>query len=126
MKININDVSKMDDALNVVQKNCKVRTIDIEYVKDVADIAEKKLEQLGIPKKERIGCMVELKPERVANSYSYPAEGTAARIRRGSERWFLVAVSRTNCGSCPHGGPRIDRLYLSDRAAQAAPTVFLI
>ena len=56
MKININDRNKIEKILNLVNK--KVRNVDFDDIKEMAEMAENFLNKNNIPKKYRLGSVV--------------------------------------------------------------------
>lgn len=126
MKINVDNKDDVQKKLDAVQSRCTARTIDYEDITLNAKRAERKLGELGIKQKARKGCSVHMSPSRVTNSYRYPAEGTYARLERGSRDWFLVSAGRGYTSSCAYGASGRDELVLSDSAIEALPTRYEI
>ena len=122
MKINLKDIERVKETVKEVEKGCRARCLDLDRLQKAAVQAEEKLEILGVPKKNRKGCIVEMEPEKVANSYRGVPEGTFATIQRGSqEDWFLVDVRRESSGNTSYGRGEAEFLILSELARSALP-----
>ena len=91
MKIRIDRVEQIQTALDAVNGRATRHVVGHPTALDVAQRAERWLEQRGCPKKARKGVSVTYTPEGpIASSYGYTCKSTWIRLERGSQHWFLV------------------------------------
>lgn len=116
-KINVKNTEKVTSLISEVEKKAKQRLMQ-PYQSILIDIekAEKKLNELNIPKKYWLGCSVYIQPEKLPNSYKYKAEGTYMRIEYFASGWFVVSCFRGTCKKESYGGYSPSELWLSDLA----------
>lgn len=126
MKINVNNTDKLEAELRKVQKGCTARNITLGNIREVAENAEKKLKELGIPVKSRIKCTASVLPPKVCNSYKYTARGTYAHMIRGNKHWFVTDIERVVCDKASGGPDTWDKLMLTPEAKQSIPDVINI
>ena len=124
MKINLKNTEQISAKIEEAERKCKARCLDLDRLLDAAILAEKKLDNLNIPKAARKDCIVKLVPERVSNSYRGIPYGTFATIQRGSNDWFLVYVYRQTSGNQSKGRGEREYLVLSEQARAALPTSY--
>lgn len=117
-KININNDKKVQDILDSEQGKARQRLLTASDIQRAYAHASEKLDSLGIKKKNRIGCKVYLRPEKMPGNYNYPANGTFARIERFTTGWFLTLVNRTTVGSCSGGQSESMTLELTQKALE--------
>jgi len=103
MRINVANADKIAEVLDAAQSGCRSRTATAEDVKHWAARAEARLHGAGVPKAMRKGSVASVEPEKVPNSYRYPAEGTYLHLERGASAWFLIGANRGRAGSCAGG-----------------------
>jgi hypothetical protein len=103
-KVKVTDTNKVLEALEEGQGRATARTVDTSDIAALALYGERRLEELGLPKKFRAGATVHYSPPKVANSYNYAADGTYATITRGSSHWYVTDVHRGQTGSQSYGG----------------------
>ena len=82
-------------ALEFVQHRCSVNTIGVRGLLNLANTAEKRLEELGLPKSARAGAKFEYHDSGPsANAYKYAQGATMVTIDRGTSAWYLTDVRR--------------------------------
>jgi len=123
--IKLTDTAAVTAKIAEAQGKATVRTLAVEDLLAAAEVAEKRLAAMSIPKKYREGCTVRIEPERVANSYKYRAEGTFAYLVRGKAGWALRGVYRDQAKKCPFGGSGSRKLSLSALALNHIPEIEL-
>jgi hypothetical protein len=107
--------------LNALQSaNGKASGHTFEYVHQLlklAEIAERRLEALRLPKKYRAGArFVAVSGEAVPNKYKYTRIATMVKLERGPKCWFLIAAERAEIHQS--GGWR--RLHITKEQDKAA------
>ena len=97
MKINVQDSTKVQAALDEVQKGCRERTYDAKDIERFAEEWREHLRKRGVKTENLAGCEYLFGGwGRPARSYKYPYMGTVGKIVLGSgTRAFLVEVART-------------------------------
>ena len=103
-KVKVTDTNKVLEALEEGQGRATARTVDISDIVALAAYGEKRLEDLGLPKRYRAGATAHYSPPKVPNAYKYSADGSYATLTRGSSHWYLTDIHRGQTGSQPHGG----------------------
>jgi len=94
MKIRIDKEQEIQAALDAVNKKATRHVIGHPTALEVAQRAEKWLEQRGCPKKARKGVSVTYTPRGPnSSSYGYSCKSTWVRLERGSQHWFLVSAA---------------------------------
>lgn len=116
MKINIKNTSKLILAIDNAQKNITARTVTVFDCIDAIKQAEKKLKLLEVSPKYWKDCTIEIKPEKVTNSYKYYASGTYVTIKRFATGWFMIDIGRCESFKRSYGGDRDIILHLSPLA----------
>ena len=119
--IDVTPMKKIQGLLDAAQKGCRARTLEVEEVGAAVAAAENRLSELGISKKAWIGCKVIMIPERVSNGYGARADGTQVILVRAATVWQVESVGRVQCGTCPYGSGRRNKLVLSVGAVEAMP-----
>lgn len=96
IKITAENDDIINDAISAAEgPRAKVNTLDAVEVAAIAEAAEKRLESLGIPKKDRAGATLYFQPEGPsASSYKYPQGATTVRIARRSGGWYVDSIVR--------------------------------
>jgi len=94
MKININDTSKIEAALEAVNGQSTAHTYtQARQLELEARHAEGLLQELGIPKGSRKGAVyVATSGGSVPNAYRYARQATSITLTRGTNEWFLTGV----------------------------------
>lgn len=110
------NIKKVEKMLEAVQKGCSARTFSTIDVKIAINRAEEQLKMMNIPKKYWSGTVIQMLPERVANSYKFPADGTYVTLKRMKTTWGIESVRRGHTSSCSGGGCERVKLILSDEA----------
>lgn len=123
MKININNIEKVQEAISWAQAGCRARLFDMDRVKPAVEKAEKTLAGLKIAKKYWIGCRIHFQPEQAPNKYAVKgaAYGTYVTVERCATDWFLVHADRGRCEATSYGAPEREVLILSDNAKASIP-----
>ena len=125
MKINVNDKEKVISSIEEIEKNAKTRLFGgYERIEKAIKETEKLLNFLGVAKKDWNDTTIYFKPEKVANSYKYRAEGTAMILRRFSSAWFVTWINRTNCQKTAFGMEKSEYMILTTKAKQAIKNEF--
>lgn len=97
MKVNVKDSEKIKEMLDEIQRRTTERNMSPFIIKDVSELAERKLDSLNIPKKERAGAKVFYGYEKFPKAYKYIANGTLFTLERMSSGWFMTCLKRDNC-----------------------------
>lgn len=87
----------IDQAIKEVQGDlCRVNLLSVENILEVADQAEKQLEDLRIPIKNRSGAEFYYCPAGPwAKSFQFGQGATDVRLIRKSSGWFVKIIERT-------------------------------
>jgi len=99
MKINTTNKEKMQVAINAAQAKATSRTVDVETVGKLIEVAEKWLHEKKIPKKAWLGSRFSYAEHVNCNSYSrksFTADSTVLYIERRASWWFLTGVKRVS------------------------------
>jgi hypothetical protein len=96
MKINIKNKEKIEAILDEVQKNKSARTLGYLWVVELAEKAEKHLDDYDVPKKIRKNCVLDYFEHVNCNAYKYSYESTSISLQRGSSDWFLTICYRNS------------------------------
>jgi hypothetical protein len=116
-KINASrNVQAVGHAIAEAEGKARVRKVSTQDILSAIETAEKRLDQWGVAHYRRQGCRLDILPERVANCYGYPANGTRVSLERGKNDWFVTHVARTFTGSISGGDSGRVRLTLSEQA----------
>ena len=102
MKINVNNIEKLTEVINVVEERAKVRTVlpsNVAYY--IGAELEKVLFNKGLPKKEWKGLRFKFNPnaQDFPRAYKYNPEATVVTVERFASGWFVVNVSRDYCSN---------------------------
>lgn len=119
------NIKKVEKMLKAVQKGCSVRTLSVADIEMSIVRAEKKLKMMNIPKKYWSGTVVQMLPERVANNYRFPADGTYVTLKRLKTTWDIESVRRGQTSSCSGGSCERVKLILSDEAKLSISDIFI-
>lgn len=95
MRINIENTSKVQVALDEVQARCSARTVSAHHVQVLGSQAEYILR--GIPERLRVGAELTYCAEITCAAYkkkAFSAQSTMVVLRRGTRHWFLVDAAR--------------------------------
>jgi hypothetical protein len=113
MKIKITE-SKKNELRSVISETegrSVVNRVSVEDLMTFADMVEKKLDRLDLPKKYRIGALYVYRGQGpFAKAYKFGQPATLFEIERGSDLWYLVKIERVKV--YPKQRARSD-LYLS-------------
>ncbi len=83
-------------VIDEVEGNSSINLMSYTKVTEIAQYAEKKLEKLEVPIKERVGAEFYFCPQGPsAMSYKYGQGATDVRMIRKSTGWFVVEINRT-------------------------------
>jgi hypothetical protein len=95
---------------------------DFRDIARIVDAAEKRLQEVGIPKKQRKGAVVySTSGGTVPNSYKYSRKATTIKLERKSTGWFLVSAGMIEIYK-DGGGTRI---CLTEQQKQKGTSEFL-
>lgn len=121
MKINTNNIEKIQAEAARIENRAQVRLLDIEEIADDLKRIEGKLSTL-LPKKSWKGLCFEVDQhaQHFPSSYKGSPESTQYRVTRGSNAWFITGVSRSYCKSETQ---YINPLNLHERAEEIAAHV---
>lgn len=88
----------IEDELETVNGRSESFTItSARAVRDIADAAEKRLADAGVPVAQRVGAVVAYRPNGPsASAYKYAARTTRITLRRVKDGWRLVGVARSD------------------------------
>jgi len=95
---NPTDQARIEDALRRVNGQADRHTYSsASEIIAIAQEAEKKLDQLLIPKKNRAGAIAtKTSGRKVPRAYKYHRVATYVKLVRGSQEWFLTFVAKVN------------------------------
>ena len=124
MKINIKNIEKIKAIVAEKEGKAKTRLFPVKNISGAIEKAEKKLEELGIPKKAWKGCRVFYSPGKVANSYDYNAKGSFATFEYSGSNWFLIYFCRKNIRKTSYGSLEEWKLFLSEEAFSYLPQYY--
>lgn len=95
IKINADNAVAIERALAEINGRSTAHAYtSIAEIIAIASTAEKRLETLGISKKDRPGvCVCSISGGRVANTYKYPRQATRVTIERKCAAWYLINVA---------------------------------
>ena len=98
MRINVANMAKVDEVLDMVQGRCSARTITSG---NVVDICEKVEARLGISKAAMDGIEVEADyhAQHFPGAYRYTPESTQISLVYKRGVWYLTDVRREHCKS---------------------------
>lgn len=98
MPIKLSDEARISDLLSAVNGHSRSHTYTAAYqLRAIALDAEKRLEELGIPKKDRIGAViVSQSGSKLPSAYKYTATTTTVCLKRRSSEWYLVEAYRSS------------------------------
>lgn len=121
IRISVGNKEKIESALSAVNGRANAHTYtalhEIEYL---ADLAESRLEKLGLPKSRRAGAeYLAVSGSRVPNAYAAKGRSRVAtfvKIVRTSGGWYIVAIEKTEIDQ--DGGN--DRLIITTAQDQEA------
>ncbi len=121
IKITKSNSVKIHDALHAVNGRARAHTFTEFFEIDrLAGDAEKRLDDLGIPKVCRAGAVYRAKSgERLPSAYRYSAIATSVILIRRSAGWYLDAVAEGEIW----GGSKSDNGTLTLTAEQDAIAV---
>ena len=101
--IALKNEDKVQRELDAVQARARTRFLSYSDLVRATQDAEKRLEAMAVPVKERAGAEVLVDPHRVPGSYRGAAEGTSAVLRRTQSGWSVVRIERTRCRQATYG-----------------------
>jgi len=113
MKIKIAESKKneLQAVISKIEGRAVVNRVSVEDLMIFADMVEKKLDRLDLPKKYRIGALYVYRGQGpLAKAYKSGQPATLFEIERGSDLWYLVNIERVKVYSTQRA--RSD-LYLS-------------
>ena len=115
IKITAGNTSKIQAAIDAVQKLSRVRTINAADVYEAVEAAEKSLKRL-LHKKDWTDLQIRVDPnaQKFPNAYKHFPESTRFCIERRKTGWFLMDVARKWCSN------RRQQCCLNDRGEQLA------
>lgn len=126
MKINIYKKDLVEKEIRLAEGKSKRRKLDVDDVKLAARKAERKLKELGIPKKSWTGSKIIISPDKVPNSYRWRADGTYAILEKYPSGWFMINVYRDRTGRKPYGGSQTISLILSEKSYNSLPNYYIL
>lgn len=94
IKIDGKNIDKITAALDAVQGKANARVLFAGAVSNLAELAERQLYRLDIPKKYREGARVIFFEAGLPSAYKYRADTTRIELVRGKAAWYLVDASR--------------------------------
>lgn len=111
IKITKKNREKITELINEVEGSSQVNLLSADFVFELRDRAEKKLNIIDMPLKYRSGAEYYYCPEGpYVNSYKYKQGATSITITRGIKDWFIYEITRT--GLYPKAD-EINKLYLN-------------
>lgn len=113
LKFTAQDQSILDSE----QKGCRVNTLHPSEIEALAEQAEKKLEEMGLPKAKRAGVgFVYHAAGPWANSYGNRQGATLVRLRRRSKDWVVTRIVRVSVNPKEK---EVSRLFLNKGQEEA-------
>jgi len=101
MKLKISDtpadMARIEDVLRRVNGEASMHTYSsASDIIAIAKEAEERLDQLGLPKKDRAGAIAKkASGGKMPKSYKFRRAATMVEMMRGSRAWYLTYVLRT-------------------------------
>jgi len=94
---NPTDLAKIEEALQRVNGQATSHTYNsASDILAIAKEAEERLDQLGLPKKDRAGAVAKkASGGKMPKSYKFRRAATMVEMTRGSRDWYLTYVLRT-------------------------------
>ena len=99
MKIRINDVEKLEKALDSVQSSrCSQRLMKSEWFIEQSETVIKKIDSMLL-KKDQTGINIDIDPsaQNFRSYYKGIPESTSYSIKKFSSGWFVVGIYRAKC-----------------------------
>lgn len=96
MKINVQDIARVQEALNKSQGTARAGRLNAQAVAEAAEVAERDLDAAGTPKAKRPGSLYRIYAREGGSSYAILARGTSA--------WYLTEAGRV---TGVHGPSRV-------------------
>ena len=117
MLIKITDTAAIDAALATANGRAGAHTYHSALaVRSIADAAETRLAEIGVPKALRAGAVVTaLSGDKLPNAYKYVPIRTRIVLTRRATGWFLTEIETTKFGAEP--GERLTLTEAQDAAA---------
>ena len=96
MKINVNDLSKLEEVFSLAQKRCSARIMNAQDAERLGKDIEARLIAAGVCRKNLPGttAVVVENHGKIASSYRGTPEATRLSMRRGAAAWFVTEVTR--------------------------------
>lgn len=97
LKIEEKNSEAINGTIKQVEGKSIVNCLSVRKILALANEAEERLEELGIPQKCRVGVQLYSCPAGPdSKSYQYAQGATDVKIIRKSSGWYIEAISRTN------------------------------
>ena len=120
LKIMHQNGATLTERLNRVQGKARVNLVDVDDLIGLADDAEDRLEELGIPKAKRPQATYTYRAEGPAAwSFKWGRGATIVTLLRRQSGWYLVDVARTKVYPRQKEVLRLELTQLQDRIALA-------
>lgn len=98
MKINVENLKKLQEELDAVQRRAQVRRFIAYQVRDIARRAEQRLSDVGLSAQLKRGAQLRFGMcGPFPSAYKYPATGTVGTLERFASGWFVVDLHRGDC-----------------------------
>ncbi len=96
LDVNLDNKAAIDDWLNKTNGNSKSHTFNSYYeIRDIAEMAERELEKLGVKESERVGAMYEaVSGRRVAKSYRATRNANRLILIRKKHGWAILSIEK--------------------------------
>lgn len=99
MKINVNATEKLAQAIAEAEGKATARTITAQAIQEWVKVVERKLDERGITKQNRVGMrfLVNINAQHFPNAYKYTPEATVYELERFASGWFVTNIRRDTC-----------------------------
>ena len=103
LMIRLTDDAAVETALATANGKAKTHTYKSALdIRAIAHNAETRLEQLGVPKKTRIGAIVEaISGDKLPSAYKYPPIRSRVTLIRRATGWYLTCANATKYNGMP-------------------------
>jgi hypothetical protein len=110
MNVLVSDEAALKTAIEPIRGRATKRSHSASEIRDVAALAETRLEAVGIPQTSRVGIeAVQTSEGPSANSYDYGVKGSKITFKRSNDGWRLVGYEMV--GVYSKQGGKLDLMF---------------
>ena len=122
MKLPVENIERIESELSKINGRANAHTASAKWVAYIASVGEEKLENLKLPKGDRIGSkVVATSGEKLPNSYKGQVMINRVVLVRGYNGWFLTEVEKIS--KWPNEPTKFN-LFIKQEAAVIAVAMF--